>query len=219
MIELPLFPLGTVLFPGMPLNLHIFEERYKTMINLCVKENRPFGVVLIAQGHEALGPLAEPHLVGCTAQITQIQPLRQGQMHITAIGRERFQIRELVHDRPYLVGHVDMYPLEEESAEAIKRGSLRLRRWVQRYLKALEEAGQVQFDEKKLPSDPKALAYLGAVILQQVTSEQKQSLLESPRSTAMIEQLCKLYRREVTLLEAMLSPPDTVQNDSPFSSN
>ena len=56
MIELPLFPLNTVLFPGMPLGLHIFEDRYKLMIGQCVQERRPFGVVLIRSGQEALGP-------------------------------------------------------------------------------------------------------------------------------------------------------------------
>lgn len=219
MIELPLFPLNTVLFPGMPLNLHIFEERYKAMTNLCLKENRPFGVVLISKGHEALGPLAEPHLVGCTAQITQVQPLRQGQMHITAIGRERFQIQQLFHDRPYLVGNVEMYPLQSEDKAQIVQGGARLRSWVHRYLKALEEAGQVQFDPRKLPSDPTSLAYLGAVVLQQVSAEEKQALLEATHSTVMLEKLTVHYRREVALLEAMLTPPPDDNLEGPFSPN
>ena len=60
MLELPLFPLNTVLFPGMPLNLHIFEERYKRMMQACIESSKPFGVVLIKQGLEAHGPLADP---------------------------------------------------------------------------------------------------------------------------------------------------------------
>ena len=60
MQEIPLFPLNTVLFPNAPLRLHIFEERYKRMVNDCLAEKQPFGVVLIRHGLEALGPLAEP---------------------------------------------------------------------------------------------------------------------------------------------------------------
>jgi Lon protease-like protein len=57
MFELPLFPLNTVLFPGMPLTLHIFEDRYKRMIRTCLKTRQPFGVVLVRHGQEAFGPL------------------------------------------------------------------------------------------------------------------------------------------------------------------
>ncbi|HQF70729.1 MAG TPA: LON peptidase substrate-binding domain-containing protein, partial [Promineifilum sp.] len=69
MYELPLFPLNLVLFPGMPLPLHIFEERYKEMVADCLRENRPFGVVLIAEGRAEGGAPARPHVVGCTAEI------------------------------------------------------------------------------------------------------------------------------------------------------
>jgi len=72
MFELPLFPLNTVLYPGTPLYLHIFEPRYQRMINLCLNEHRPFGVVLIRHGQEALGPLAEPYRIGCTADIIRV---------------------------------------------------------------------------------------------------------------------------------------------------
>lgn len=219
MTELPLFPLNTVLFPGMPLNLHIFEERYKLMINLCLEERRPFGVVLIASGREALGPLADPHMVGCTAHITQVQPLRGGQMHITAIGRERFQINNLDREKPYLVGDVDMYPLTPEDPKSIAHSGARLRAWIHRYLKVLEDAGQVQFDAGKLPRDATSLGYLGAVVLQQISVEQKQELLEADRATEMFEQLRQIYRREVALLEALLSPPEDNTAGGPFSMN
>src|SRR5512147_2655499 len=93
MYELPLFPLNTVLFPGMPISLHIFEPRYKLMIEQCIQIAQPFGVVLIREGVEALGPSAEPHQIGCSAQITQVERLEDGRMNIVAVGVERFQIR------------------------------------------------------------------------------------------------------------------------------
>ena len=69
-LELPIFPLGTVLFPGMPLPLHIFEERYKRMIGRCLDGDRAFGVTLLKSGREVGGP-AIPHEVGTIARIVQ----------------------------------------------------------------------------------------------------------------------------------------------------
>ncbi|MGA0033351.1 MAG: LON peptidase substrate-binding domain-containing protein, partial [Burkholderiales bacterium] len=68
--ELPLFPLGTVLFPGGLLPLKIFEQRYVEMIKACLRDSTPFGVCLIREGHE-VGVPATPHAVGCLARIEQ----------------------------------------------------------------------------------------------------------------------------------------------------
>src|SRR5215207_7429183 len=111
MMKLPLFPLNTVLFPGMPLSLHIFEDRYKEMISRCLQDNTPFGVLLIKEGVEALGPLAQPHSIGCTAQITQVQPLDEGRMNLIAIGHERFKLLSLDYALPYLMGDIERFPM------------------------------------------------------------------------------------------------------------
>ncbi|MDX1991448.1 MAG: LON peptidase substrate-binding domain-containing protein [bacterium] len=218
MLDLPLFPLDTVLFPGMPLNLHIFEERYKQMINLCIDKRQPFGVVLISSGVAQNGPLAEPHMIGCTAQITQVQPLGQGRMHIVAVGRDRFQIKSLRYDQPYLVGEVELHPLQQDEAGTLKTSSEKLRELVNRYLTILQKAGQVPFDMRQLPRDTMSLAYLASYMLQ-VSAEQKQSLLAADRASLLLRELNKLYRREVLLLEALLSPPEQGENASPFSLN
>jgi uncharacterized protein len=207
MMELPLFSLNTVLFPGMPINLHIFEERYKLMINTCIENRQPFGVVLIANGVEVDGPLAEPHLVGCTARITQVQPLSQGRMNIAAVGRERFQILSLNHNNPYLVGVVESYPMPEDDPEIAYHLAARLRSWIDRYLKLLELAGQAQVDTSQLPHDPLALAYLAAMLVQQISPAQKQELLAAENTNGLLRQLVAIYRREVTVINATLSPP------------
>ena len=161
-----LFPLNTVLFPGMPISLHIFEPRYKLMVEECLQSSQPFGVVLIRDGVEALGPLAEPHIVGCTAQITQIERLEDGRMNIIAIGVDRFQIRSLSHDKPYLVGIVETYPLHRDDAQALRRAGEQLRPWVERYIAALAEAAEdTQFEPHYLPDDPLALGYLAAALV------------------------------------------------------
>ena len=71
LLQLSLFPLNVVLFPGMPMPLHIFEERYKAMIGECVDREEPFGIILIKEGQE-VGEPAEPVKVGTTARIVQV---------------------------------------------------------------------------------------------------------------------------------------------------
>ena len=110
-IELPLFPLNTVLFPGQVLPLHIFEERYRLMIRRCLAEDAPFGVALIQTGAE-VGAAAEPHTVGTVARIIESSHLPDGTMNIVTVGTERFRIHRLIHDQPYLRGEVEIFPLD-----------------------------------------------------------------------------------------------------------
>ena len=215
MNELPLFPLHTVLFPGMPLNLHIFEERYKEMIGLCLEQERPFGVVLIRSGQEALGPLARPHRVGCTARITEVQPLSEGRMNLTAFGQERFRIISLSHARPYLVGLVEPYPLEAGNPQTFAQSGRRLHPWIIRYLEILARAGDLKFEAPLLPDEPLVLAYLAATLLQ-VPPAEKQVLLEEEGAAGLLSDLRAIYRREVALLGAMLSQTSARQA-GPFS--
>ena len=103
--EIPLFPLNLVLFPGMRLPLHIFEERYKAMIGDCIDREAPFGVVLIKDGPEVGGP-AEPFRVGTTARITQVQRLEEGRLNLLAEGERRFDLVQIVQEEPHMVGLV-----------------------------------------------------------------------------------------------------------------
>jgi len=218
MIELPLFPLNTVLFPGMPLGLHIFEDRYKLMIDKCIQERRPFGVVLIKSGTEALGPVAEPHPVGCIAYVTQVQRLEQGRLNIGAMGHERFQILELDDSLPYLVGQVEKYPLDEGEPEAINRAARRLRPWVIRYLEAIPQGGdeEEELDLEQVSDEPIPLAYLAATLLQ-IPPDEKQPLLATKDASTLLGELRALYRREVALVKSMLE--QAVEDQGSFSLN
>ncbi len=217
MYELPLFPLNSVLFPGMPLSLRIFEERYKLMINMCIEKRDPFGVVLIANNVRDTHSRAQPHMIGCTAQITQVQPLGEGQMNITAVGKDRFQIVSLNTDQPYLVGQVEDYPMQSGKVDTTINGATHLRSLLENYLHILEKAGQVQFTAAHLPQDPLALAYLSAVVIQDVTHEQKQSLLEIQYTSTFIYMLRRLYHLEIQLLNFMASPPDNIDFNGRFA--
>lgn len=210
MYELPLFPLNTVLFPGTPISLHIFETRYKDMIEDCLQTGQPFGVVLIREGRETFGPLADPHPIGCTAQIAHVERLDDGNMNIVAIGVERFEIQDLDRDNgPYLVGIVETRPLDRHESPVLTQDGQRLRLWVERYLGVLSSVAETnEFDPAQLPDDPTALAYLAAALLQ-IPPDQKQTLLAMNQASELLSDIRTIYRREVALLNAI------IERDSP----
>jgi uncharacterized protein len=203
MFELPLFPLNTVLFPGMPLSLHIFEDRYKEMIGWCLDMDQPFGVTLIRKGREALGPLAEPYDIGCTARVQEVERLPEDRMNLVVLGENRFRIVSISRDKPYLVGKVELYPLEDSGQVPLYQNVERLRPYVKRYMQILTELSEVKLDPGQLPRDPQVLAYLAAVLLQ-VPPNQKQDLLAVEGVAEMLDDMHVMYKREVALLQAML---------------
>ncbi len=209
--ELPLFPLNTVLFPGMILPLHIFEPRYKLMIEECIKENQPFGVVLIREGFEVGGD-AVPYDVGTTAHVTQMEPLGDGRMQINSVGYQRFKIHNIRRDKPYLVGLIEDYPLEDsDSEEVVKAVSLvtaALRRYLQLLANANPELDEIPTDS--LPDDGVALAFLTAIVLQ-LPLDEKQSLLEADDLVSLLRVEQDLLRRELALVDYMIRqqrPPE-----------
>ena len=203
MIELPLFPLNTVLFPGMPLPLHIFEDRYKQMIQYCLEEKQPFGVVLIRNGMEALGPLAQPHFIGCTARIVEVEMLSEGQMNITSIGERRFRIISLNYDSPYLIGKVKYYPLVAGDPDQLIRIAENLAPKVRQYMHILNEVEEIDLDPENLPGDPLVLAHLSAVLLQ-IPNDKKQEMLTSASALDLLDNTNQIYRREIAFLRAMV---------------
>ncbi|MCL4868964.1 MAG: LON peptidase substrate-binding domain-containing protein [Anaerolineae bacterium] len=213
MHELPLFPLNTVLFPGMPLPLHIFEERYKEMIQHCLEHDEPFGVVLIRDGRESFGPLADPYEVGCIAQIEHIRPLEDGRYDLIAVGRERFRIHQIKHNRSYLVGVVELYPMQTEKPTFLTRLGNHLRPLIQRYLEAISEISGADLEAAQLPTDPLAIGYLGASLLQ-LPPLQKQSFLAVDDATQLLLAVYDVYKEQVPLLQTMPR-----QDQGPFSIN
>ena len=197
----------------MPLPLHIFEERYKAMIADCIRDERPFGVVLIAEGAAEGDTPVTPHAIGCTAEIAQVQPLDDGRMLIVSVGRERFRIVRLRHDRPYLVGVVDPAPLLTEDEARLADSAARLEPLVMAYLDRLARLGHVDAPPAAPPGDPAALAYLGAALIQ-LPAEQKQALLVMDRVTELSAALRRVYRGELALMQTI--PPDDI---GPFSVN
>lgn len=200
MYELPLFPLNVVLFPGMPLPLHIFEDRYKEMVADCIRENRPFGVVHIEEGMDEEGGLASRVAVGCTAEIAQVQPLEQGRMLIMTIGRERFRVVELNYEKPYLVGLVAPAPLNVEDEDWEMDGTEHLEPLMIEYLNKLAILGNVEVEPNQIPNDPEGLVYMAATLIQLPIAE-KQAFLAIDRASDLTRALHRSYQRELSLMQ------------------
>jgi Lon protease-like protein len=206
-VELPLFPLNTVLFPGQVLPLHIFEDRYRLMIRRCLAEDTPFGVVLIKQGRE-VGETAEPHLIGTVARIVESSHLPDGAMNILAVGTERFRIRRLFHDQPYLRGEVEFFPMPEPSdAETLTGLAERVRTQIRRYIELIAQAAGLQIQVGEIPETPQQMGYLAAVALQ-VENAEKQALLDSSSLARILTAEMTLLRRENALLTWMARNKD-----------
>lgn len=200
---LPLFPLHAVLFPGMVLPLHIFEDRYRLMIRRCLSEGRPFGVLLIREGKE-VGETAIPYEVGTSARITRVERLDDGRMNITTVGAERFRVRRFRTDEPYLQGDVEPFPPTEGETPAAQRWAAAVRPLIADYIGLLAQAVGLQLGlVENLPADPTALAFLTAIALQ-ISHEEKQRLLEIGPVPEMLAEEHTLLRREDKLLRFMV---------------
>jgi Lon protease-like protein len=198
--DLPLFPLDTVLFPGMVLPLHIFEERYKLMVNRCLDEERPFGVLLAGEGGDARGT---PYRVGTTTTIARVSRLDDGRMNLVTIGGERFRLLEIRHDGPYLVGTAQPWPLGGEGGSEARGQVEPVRRHFRRYLDMLDQAEGHKISINTVPTDPHALALLVAIALQ-VPKLQKQRLLEQATIPEMLASEQMILKREHLLLDYVI---------------
>src|SRR5512143_1133931 len=174
-VELPLFPLNTVLFPGQVLPLHVFEDRYRLMIRHCLAQDLPFGVVLIKRGHE-VGEHAEPYMVGTVARIIESSHLGNGTMNIVTVGVERFRIRRLLRDQPYLRGQVLTLPMADPDDPVKVLAAARLvRDRVERYVDLIAEAAGLQIQIEEVPEGAQQIGYLAAVTMQ-IDNKEKQEL-------------------------------------------
>ena len=182
LLDLPLFPLGTVLFPGGWLPLRIFEQRYLDMVKVCLRDNTAFGVCLIREGHE-VGQPALPHATGCLARIEQWDMPHPNLFAILARGETRFRIVDTrVGANGLITGHVETLPdpTRPDTVDAACREVLRL---------AIERAGTGSLlqDPAQL-DDPVWVSYRLAEILP-IAAPEKQALLEMTDTRERLEHL------------------------------
>jgi len=141
-MEIPLFPLHSVLVPGTPLPLHIFEPRYRALVTDCLAAGEPFGVVGISAGHEVGAGLVSFAAVGTLAEIREVTRYPDGRFDIVTIGTARFRLTGVdATKKPYLVGTGEILPELLGDPERVARLAARVRSRFVRYLELLQPEG------------------------------------------------------------------------------
>lgn len=207
-MDIPIFPLNLVFFPHQVLPLHIFEPRYRKMINRCVDTSTPFGIVY--QDQESTGADVEPSAVGTAARIVGVERLQDGRMNITVVGTKRFQITGLDESESYLQAEVKHYPAINGGTRLAMNIAQQLRPRVVDYVDAISTASKAQLPLNKLPDDPTNLAFLIGMALR-VENEDKQRLLSLPGIPDILAREDFLLRRETALLRHMLETQDSIE--------
>ena len=220
--RLPLFPLGMVLLPGLVLPLHVFEERYRALVQELLalpEDERRFGVVAIREGREvgAEGVTAL-HEVGCTALLRRVQEHPDGRFDVVTVGERRFRLGAVSHERPYLVGDVEWLPDEVGDADEARLLAAAVRGAFAGYVAALAEAGAELSGPDELPDDPLVLSHLVAASVS-VDLADRQALLAEPDGRARLRAELALLRRETVLLQVLGALPHPYLLRGPVSPN
>ena len=209
MERIPIFPLNTILFPGMPLQLHVFEKRYTKMINEFLAKDPVFGVVLIRRGVESLGPLAEPYMIGTYARIIEVEQLEGSKLNITVIGEKRFQINEIHKDEPYLTASISDFPLGYKRPLDVLRRIRPLRNHVHYYLHTVDKLNESNLDlsQIEMPEEPISFLFLAASLLQ-IPAHEKFPIISSPTALEVCSSVERLYRRENAVIRRLIQISD-----------
>ena len=187
-MQIPLFPLNTVLFPGGPLPLRVFEPRYLDMISRCMKSDSPFGVLLIREGNE-VGPAAT-YNIGTLAKVVDWYQGSDGILGITAIGTERFRLLATERQDDGLnVGDIELLPDVPKADIPDQYRSL-----PQILESVLNDLGRLYENLEYRFSDAAWVAYRFAEILP-IDLEQKQEFLESNDVSAFLRHIDEVLHK------------------------
>ncbi|HUY78956.1 MAG TPA: LON peptidase substrate-binding domain-containing protein [Ktedonobacterales bacterium] len=190
LIEIPLFPLNMVLFPGMAQPLHIFEPRYRQMTAYSLDTNVPFGIVLALP--ESASEQEQPAHVGALARIVDYMRLPDGRYNLLTVGAERFEIVEVRHNRSYLTGMARIITDDSPEDADLDELTERARAALEEYLRLMLTLIGSENREITIPKDPSELSFLIAGCLT-CEDDEKQTLLELRSVSARL-------RKEITLL-------------------
>lgn len=220
--SLPLFPLGLVLYPGVVLPLHIFEDRYRKLVRelLDMPEGaRHFGVVAIKAGREVgVHGVTALHEIGCTAELRYAEAYQNGQFDIIVTGTTRFRLLEVDDSEP-MRAEVDL--LTDEQTERSGPLAVSVSRLFLSYRDALLAAQGLRDpddDPPELPDDPGELAYLVAASMILDLSD-KQLLLDAPTVDARLRLERTLLKREATMVSGLSMRPAVELPRIPYTSN
>jgi hypothetical protein len=223
-LTLPLFPLGSVLYPGLVLPLHIFEERYRRLVAdlLAGPEPRQFGVIAIRHGRETgIDGVSELYATGCTAVLQRAERHDDGRYDLVVVGAERFNLldlRETGNQELYLSGDVQLLPDEvgDEAEAAVVLPAVQ--RAFRSYLGLLADRGGAQITIPELPDEPMLMSYLVAAAVVADLPE-KQRLLEEPDALRRLVAERRLLTREMQMLRSLTATPAPDLRYAPYSQN
>ena len=199
--ELPIFPLALVLFPGVPLPLHIFEPRYRQMLNDVRAGNNLFGVSYFdaSTSEKDMPPVGH---VGCVAEITETQPMPDGRANILTVGIIRYRIEEYVErDDPYLLARVNYFEDDEEDQNLLSESARGVAETFTRIARAVRT---INDERANLPdisdTEPQRLSFLVAAAME-VDTDVKQDLLELRSTAERLQRLRLMLERAVSNYE------------------
>jgi uncharacterized protein len=231
-VTLPLFPLGSVLYPGLVLPLHIFEERYRQLVAdlLAGPEPRKFGVIAIRHGRETgIGGVSELYATGCTAVLQRAERHDDGEYDLVCVGADRFKLlglrdaderdgSEAGNPELYLSADIQLLPDEvgdEAEAEVVLPV---VQRAFRSYLGLLADRGGAQITIPELPDEPMLMSYLVAAAVVADLPE-KQRLLEEPDALRRLVAERRLLTREMQMLRSLTATPAPDLRYAPYSQN
>jgi uncharacterized protein len=206
---LPLFPLGTVLYPGMLMPLHIFEDRYRRLVRdlLDGPEPRRFGVIAIRKGRETgVEGVQSLYQTGCTATLRRAEEHQDGRFDLVTVGTQRFRLLALDQTLPYLQGEIEMLADEAVDAAAAAPVARAVQAAFRGYLDALTEWGGATVRVQDLPDEPVLLSFIVAAAMV-IDLPERQGLLDEPDALLRLGAERTLLSRETAMLRATTSRP------------
>jgi Lon protease-like protein len=218
-----MFPLNAVLFPGVSVPLHVFEDRYRALVHhlltIAEKPQRLFGVVAIREGYEVgTHGVQSVHRVGCVVQMTSVEPYPDGRFDIEVVGRRRLRLDGLDTSGAYLVGDVESVEEPADNSPAALAEAGRAQETFTRYRRRLSDLRGDEVLDGTLPQDPEYLSYsLAATCL--LTLSERQALLESPTAVERLIMLRHAQREEMRAMQAIPSLPATEVARTAWSPN
>jgi uncharacterized protein len=218
---LPLFPLGTVLFPGLVLPLHIFEDRYRQLVAdlQAGPEPRLFGVIAIKQGRETgVDGVSSLYETGCTARLRRAEELPDGRYDLVTVGTQRFRLIRLADGAPYFRGEVELLPEEAPGGEAATAAVPAVQRAFRAYLDLIAERGGARVIIPDLPDEPVLLSYLVAAAVV-ADLPVKQGLLDHPDALRRLSCERALLEREIAMMRSLTATPAPDLRNTPYSQN
>lgn len=211
--QLPVFPLNTVVFPGMRVPLHVFEDRYRALVHhlLTIEERteRRFGIVAIREGFEVGDHGVQSlHRVGCVMQMTAVEAYPDGRFDIETVGLRRLRLDSLDTSGPYLVGEAESVEDPEAGGAELTEEAARALVLFESYRRRLTELRGTEVLEGELPVEPTFLSYALAATCLLPLSE-RQALLEASTTMDRLVLVRHAMRREMGAMRAVPSLPAT----------